>query len=145
MIYYLLMAIKRLLEHKFLLALVVLYTSVITLLSLARIIIPIPVAHIKGSDKLAHGMAYFIFTGIWFFFFFFSEKQKKSFRQSVLRASIICFLFGILMEALQSLLTSYRSSEWYDIVANTSGMIFAVLLLKIFENKLIRLKKRKDV
>ncbi len=56
---------------------------------------------------------------------------------------MVCFLYGLLMEVLQFLLTSYRSLELYDVFANTSGIIFAVLLLKAFENKLIRFKEDK--
>ncbi len=138
--YYLQMGIKKLLVHKYLIVQAVLYSAIITWASLARFVNPIGL-DIEGGDKIAHFGAYFVFANIWFLLFFFSEKLNKNFRQSIVRASLICFFYGILMEMLQNFLTNYRSSEWYDVLANTSGIIFAVLFLKVFENKLVRFKK----
>ncbi len=134
------MGIKRLLVHKVLFMLAILYSCIITYASLARFINPIEV-NIEGSDKIAHFAAYFIFTIVWFLFFFFSEKMNKNLSQSLIYASVICFFYGILMEVLQNLLTNYRSAEGYDVLANTSGIIFAAILLKVFGNKLLRFKK----
>jgi len=135
------MVIKRLLGHKFLLAVLLVYSTLITWASLARLIIPFKVG-VQGSDKIGHFVAYLIFTIVWFAFLFFSKKRKETFKQSIVKSAIICFLYGGLMELLQTLLTNYRSSEWYDVLANTSGIVFAVVLLKIFENKLIRIKEK---
>ncbi len=135
------MIIKRLLAHKTLFALLLLYTILITWASLARFIIPFKI-DLTGGDKIGHYLAYFIFTMVWFLFFFFSEKRNENFKQSLIKSSVICFFYGGLMELLQMLLTNYRSPEWYDMLANTSGIIFAVVLLKVFENKLIIFKKR---
>ncbi len=136
MIYYQLMDIKKLLGHKYFFVPVVLSTGVITWASLARFTSPIGF-DVKGSDKIAHCIAYFIFTMVWFLFFFFRKKEKQNFVRGITKAMIICFLYGFLMESMQFLLTSYRSFEWYDVMANTSGIIFAVLFLKVLENKLV--------
>ncbi len=144
MTYYLQMGIKKLLAHKYLVAQVVLYTIVITWASLAKFVVPVDV-EVKGSDKIGHFIAYFIFTVVWFLFFFFSERRSENFTQSVVKASVICFFYGGLMELLQATLTNYRSSDWYDVLANTSGIIIAVILLKVFENKLIRFNKEKPL
>ncbi|MDH7445367.1 VanZ family protein [Aquimarina sp. 2201CG14-23] len=134
------MGIKSLLAHKNLLVLVLAYTTLIGWLSLAKVHIPID-SSIQGSDKVGHLLAYFVFTIVWFLFFFFSEKQNRSFAQSLMWAGILAFLFGILMEFFQAILTSYRSSEWYDVLANTSGIIFAAIVLKMLQNKLVRFKR----
>ncbi|WP_280931989.1 VanZ family protein [Aquimarina sp. 2201CG14-23] len=126
--------------HKNLLVLVLAYTTLIGWLSLAKVHIPID-SSIQGSDKVGHLLAYFVFTIVWFLFFFFSEKQNRSFAQSLMWAGILAFLFGILMEFFQAILTSYRSSEWYDVLANTSGIIFAAIVLKMLQNKLVRFKR----
>ncbi len=141
MTYYLQMGIKKLLAHKYLLGSVVLYTFLITWASLAKFVVPIDV-EVKGSDKIGHLIAYFIFTIVWFLFFFFSERRNENFIQSLTKASLICFFYGGLMELLQTLLTNYRNSDWYDVLANTSGIIIAVILLKVFENKLIKFNKQ---
>lgn len=138
------MVIKKLLGHNFLLSLLIIYVIIITWASLARFMIPFEI-DVKGSDKLAHFLAYFVFAIVWFLFLFFSEKRKENFKQSLIKSFLICFLFGGMMELLQMLLTSYRSAEWNDMLANTSGTIFAVVLLKVFENKLVIFNKKKNL
>ncbi|WP_219007038.1 VanZ family protein [Aquimarina litoralis] len=125
--------------HKTLLAFAVLYTSIITWLSLAKVFIPINVK-VEGSDKIGHLLAYFVFTIVWFAFFFYSKKQSRKFITSWTWAATFGFLFGNLMEFLQAILTSYRSPDWQDALANTSGIILAVFLLIILKNKLVRYK-----
>ncbi|MDY8136703.1 VanZ family protein [Aquimarina sp. 2201CG5-10] len=134
------MIIKILLGHRYLLTQVIGYTSLIAWVSLAKI--DTYSINFNLSDKIAHLLAYFIFTIVWFMFFFFSKKRNKNFGKSLWYASVIGFLFGLLMEVLQALLTSYRSSEWFDALANTTGIIFAAFLLKLVENKIIRVKEK---
>ena len=133
------MTIKPLLEHKYLLTLIIVYTGLISWLSLAKIIIPVKV-NVEGSDKIGHLLAYFVFTIVWFLFFFYSKKQFRKFSQSWIWASLIGFLFGLLMEFLQASVTNYRSSDWQDAIANTTGIVFAVLLLNLIKKKLIKLR-----
>lgn len=127
--------------HKYLLSIAFLYTGLITWLSLGKIVIPRNVT-IEGGDKIGHLLAYFVFTVIWFLFFFYSERQKLEFYRSLGIASIISFLYGILMEFCQAILTNYRSPDWYDFLANTCGIILALFFVKVLRNKLLRLKKR---
>ncbi|WP_299243992.1 VanZ family protein [uncultured Aquimarina sp.] len=127
--------------HKYLLSLVFVYTSLIGWLSLAKVFIPVNIS-VKGSDKIGHLLAYLVFTIVWFLFFFYSEKLHRKFSQSLIWASILSFLFGILMEFLQAVLTSYRSPEWNDVLANTSGIIFALIILKTLKNKLVNLREK---
>ena len=121
------------------LTLVIVYTGLISWLSLAKIIIPAEV-NVEGSDKIGHLLAYFVFTIVWFLFFFYSKKQFRKFSQSWIWASLIGFLFGLLMEFLQSSMTNYRSSDWQDAIANTTGIVFAVLLLNLIKKKITRLR-----
>ncbi|QKX05155.1 VanZ family protein [Aquimarina sp. TRL1] len=133
------MIIKHLLAHKYIIALVFLYTSAITWLSLAKFILPEPI-RVEGSDKLGHFLAYFLFGCIWFSLFFFSEKLSKTFTYSVTIASVIGIAYGALMEILQGVLTDYRSPDWYDIAANTTGIILAALFLNLIKKKLTKLR-----
>lgn len=123
--------------HKYLLGIAIAYSALIACLSLFKIVFTSEYVPITGSDKIGHFLAYFVFTIVWFLFFFYSEKQHKEFTTALLWAAILSFLFGILMEILQATLTSYRSPEWYDVLANTSGTILAVFFLKIFKNTLV--------
>jgi len=97
---------------------------------------------VKGGDKILHFLAYFILMILWGLFVFFSKQQNKNLKVSLIFTAILCVLFGVLMEVLQGLLTTYRSSDWYDIVANTSGTIFALFIFLLIKNKLINFKQK---
>lgn len=134
------MIIKRLLTHNFLLLLVVVYTLLVTYLSLAKLLVPEEL-HIEGSDKIGHFIAYFVFVCIWMFFLFYSSKVSKSFLGSVLFAVLLGVGYGILMEIAQATLTTYRSMDWKDALANTFGALLAALFVFVFRSKLERLKE----
>lgn len=115
------------------------YTGLITVLSLWRFIAfnPIPV---KNGDKIGHCLAYFGFAAVWFSFYFYSEKTGNDFGKSVLKGACFAFLYGVLMEGAQGLLTSYRMFDYYDVLANTSGIVLAMVLLQMTKNILSVLK-----
>ncbi len=133
------MHIKNLLADRLFVIVVILYTGLITWLSLAKLIVPGHV-NIQGGDKIGHLLAYFVFVLVWFSFFFYSKKKNKNFFQSLIWASVLGFLYGLLMELLQGMVTNYRSPEWRDVLANSSGIIFASIILKVFENKIVSWK-----
>ncbi len=139
MIYYQQMIIKKLLGHRPLFFLVVISTGAIAWASLAKLVVPTGIK-IHGSDKLAHCIVYFVLTLVWFCFFFFSEKLNKNLKQSLAIASVVAILYGILMEVLQAMLTTYRSSDWYDIAANTTGTIFAIMIVMLIKRKINKVK-----
>lgn len=132
------MDIKRLLEHKFLLFVVIMSTCVITWGSLGRINSPVT---IEGSDKVAHFIIYFVYATIWFLFLYLSHKMNKNLLQAIVLTFLVCFLFGLLMEYLQVTLTTYRGFEWNDVAANSSGIIIALLIFLLFKNKLKEFKQ----
>ncbi|WP_148781626.1 VanZ family protein [Aquimarina intermedia] len=131
------MRIKNLLGHKNLSFLAAAATLVLTYLSLGNI--SAPMMTVSNSDKIAHSIAYFVFTWIWFVFFYFSEKFQLSFVKSLLYASVLCFVYGVLMEVSQGVFTTYRYVELFDIVANTSGIVIAVIFIRILKNTLVRI------
>ena len=137
------MNIKRLLEGKTLFILAVSFTALLVWGSLAKI--SNPVVKVEGGDKISHFVAYFVLTMLWGLFLFFSKKQNKNLKQSLSIATIACMLFGVLIEMLQGLLTTYRDSDWYDIIANTSGIIFAVFIFMLSKNKWISFKQNKQI
>jgi len=48
----------------------------------------------------------------------------------------------MLIEVLQGVLTSYREPDWYDILANTAGILLAVIIFLLFEKSLKRLNSK---
>ena len=89
----------------------------------------IPKIEINYSDKIFHFLAYGMLTLLWFSAFFYNFRiiEKKAITYSAI-FSIMC---GLIIEVLQDKLTVYRSLDVYDIVANTLGVIFGVLVVVI--------------
>ena len=136
------MLIKTLLGHKTLLVGVVIYTILITLASLYRFIVSPFVLDFENSDKVLHFISYFIFEFIWFFFLYFSTRISMNLRRSLWTSGVVCFVYGILMELAQGFLTTYRSMDWKDAIANTTGIVFAVIILIISSSVLFKLKEK---
>ncbi len=84
---------------------------------------------VNGLDKIEHALAYFILTLSWLL------ALKKS-KIKAIFVIICCFLYGIVIEALQVTATSCRSGEILDVVANSTGILIAyILYLSFFKKK----------
>ena len=92
----------------------------------------IVVKSISTSDKTYHLIAYFLLMLSWLYAFFKKEKFQKNVKYIILG----CFIFGIIIEILQEVITSYRTASYLDIIANTVGVLLAVLIFHIFEKKI---------
>lgn len=123
------MLIKRLLERNAL-SIAVLFTIVIALLSLVSLK-GVHLIKTSNSDKLGHFIAYFLLCISWLnaakFFPFIKYKTVL----------IILFLisYGIILEVLQDVLTTYRQADLFDIISNSAGVIFAVILYNLLKKK----------
>ncbi len=77
---------------------------------------------VENSDKILHTSAYTILSISWFFYFKpFNNIQKKGF------IVLGLFLYGIIIEILQSALTTYRTGSFYDVLANSIGILIALI------------------
>lgn len=85
----------------------------------------LPKIEVKQIDKYFHATAYFFLTAAWFFVFCFQLKRKNN--RTYLLILLFVFLFGIIIEILQMTMTSYRSFDSFDILANMIGMVFFYL------------------
>ena len=92
----------------------------------------IVVESISVSDKTYHLIAYFLLMLSWLYAFF----KKKSFTQYVKYIIIGCIIFGIIIEILQGVTTTYRTSSFLDVVANTFGVVLASIVFHFFEKKI---------
>lgn len=70
------------------------------------------------TDKWLHGIT-FVFLTVWF-----SGQYRPG---SYWQIGIGLMFFGVLIEACQRMV-SYRSAEWFDIVADTLGIITGLLI-----------------
>lgn len=113
--------------------LAILWTIVITFLSLATFDssfgggIKIP-----NKDKIVHFVFYFLFVILWNFSFDFKKFHiKKGFI-----ILVIAIVYGILMEFLQATFTKDRTADVLDVLANSTGAIIGLILTRIYlQNK----------
>lgn len=90
----------------------------------------IPSVSIPNLDKLAHSFFHFVFTILWFLFF---KKQVKKKNQAKLLVGAVFFslFFGIGIEVLQSRLTATRNGDFFDVLANFSGALLALIFVLV--------------
>ena len=90
-----------------------------------------PLPEIQYIDKVGHLLAYFVMMG-WFAQLYHAKKQRLIF-------ALLFIALGIVMEFVQSF-NPARMAEFADMVANTLGVIIAVLITRMSAFRLI-LKK----
>ncbi len=113
--------------HKVYLIIAILLTITLTIGSL----IPPPnivLVKVNNVDKLIHLLAYCLLTFSWIIAL--QQQLKKEKVIYVLAFSI--FVFGIVIEVLQGVLTPYRQADYVDVIANFLGITLAILLFKRF-------------
>lgn len=80
---------------------------------------------ISNIDKIEHAIAYLFLT-----FFWLLALVKTKYQTYIV--SICCFFYGIIIEVLQTTITTYRTGDYYDIIANSVGVLLAFTLFSIF-------------
>jgi len=117
--------IKSLLKNNiFIISLIISFA--IVCLSLLKL--PSSKISIVNIDKAYHSIAYFALGIAWLFTFYKKPENKYL-------IVICCILFGIIIEVLQSKLTSYRTGDYIDAIANTCGVLLALLIFNLFSKK----------
>ena len=74
-----------------------------------------------SSDKVYHLFAYFTLTICWLFSFY----KKPSLKFKIIT---VCIVYGIIIEVLQHTLTAYRTGDFYDVLANTTGILLGMIV-----------------
>ena len=76
-----------------------------------------------GADKVVHFMMYLILSvlGCW------ALKAEEN-RYGIWLIIPVAIGWGILMEVIQLELGSGRSFSWYDIIANTTGVVVGIII-----------------
>jgi len=132
---------KNLLAPKQTLFFALIYTALILLLSLIRLD-DLPTPKFDNSDKYMHSIAYLGLTLIWYIYYF----SKKSWRLVQIKSlTVICLLiiaFGIFIEVLQDKLTTYRTIDSLDVLANSIGVFIAFLVILMMKEQLKKVKSK---
>jgi VanZ family protein len=111
-------------KKKILLFLLVLWLVFVTTLSLVSLN-SFSKVQIKGGDKYVHFIFYFVLTGL----LILNLMSKFNFRKAVFISAISAVIYGIIIEVLQGVVTTYREPEILDILFNSLGCIFAAFLM----------------
>jgi len=84
----------------------------------------VPLFNIPHFDKIAHFLMYFGLMSV----FILETKRTHKFNRPVMLLALFPFLYGVSMEIFQGLLTTTRSPSIYDVIFNSLGIVFSVLL-----------------
>ena len=133
---------QQLLGHKVLIYLAIGYTLLLTIGSLIDTgnVVTTP----TNFDKILHLVAYFGLGLLWMIWFIFKKPaDKKRLRiPSLILIALLAVVYGISIEILQGVLTSYRTADMWDILANTigAGLALPVVLLLINKSSMLKTK-----
>jgi len=100
----------------------------ISIVCLSLLKIPETQVKITNIDKVYHSIAYFTLTISWLIAYY----KKSQIKYIIV---ICCIIFGIIIELLQSTLTDYRTGEYLDVIANSSGVLLALLIFSLISKK----------
>jgi len=123
------------------------YTAFIAYMSLGNN--RAPSIAVENIDKVYHAAAYFIMSLLWYLFFYERFlKRHPDFKYTLvtilagwnktvaLGAAAITFIAGTILELGQGFFSVNRSMDFYDILANTCGIIVANLFLWVLSKKI---------
>ncbi|MDR5589380.1 VanZ family protein [Christiangramia sp. SM2212] len=119
-----------------------LYTSAITYFSLIVMDFKVSVAGFDPTDKMLHAGAYLFLAFLWKLFFLFKNSDFKRYTSNLWWVALACFIFGMLIEVLQGTLTSYRTPDWWDVLANSTGVLLAVFFFMVMAPTIKKLKHK---
>lgn len=103
----------------------ILWTSTITFLSIATlgdIGASVPIAN---KDKYVHFTFYFVFVLLWVSYF----KTKNANSNNRWKVLVVAICFGIFMEICQGLFTTTRTPDIFDVLANSAGAVFGLIVI----------------
>lgn len=99
--------------------------------------------NIPYFDKIIHAIFYLGSTSVWYLCFNSAGANTFFYRKALLIAAVFSLLYGWFMEYLQGSYTIARQGDWKDGIANTIGVVLAVVLIINRDIVLRKLKSRK--
>lgn len=81
-----------------------------------------------GIDKLEHTFAYFVLILCLLIAF---KKNQLLQKKTLLLLIIGCSLYGIALEVVQYVFFPNRYFEWWDAIANVSGVLIGTLIFRL--------------
>lgn len=113
----------------------------VTLLSLFSFEgVDMPSIRIPHLDKAVHFTFYFAAAVFGFMSLKEINSKRKIGKKQLMGLFFLLTFYGIIIEVLQSVATDTRSGDPMDFLANTTGVIFGLLILYLFEKRKKNLK-----
>lgn len=128
--------IKNLLGHKSLLFIALTYTLAMSIAQLLPVS-GVSTLDIPYLDKLVHVLLHFILVNLWLYFLFFNDGSHF-YSKKVALALVLCFFYGIVIEAFQHWFTLTRTFDLFDIIANGIGDLLGFLSFRIVRKKIVQ-------
>jgi glycopeptide antibiotics resistance protein len=92
--------------------------------------------NVTHEDKIYHFTAYFVLNFLWLLAFI--RKSSKSFSLTIL-ISFGIISFGIIVETIQEVLTDIRVFDYYDILANSTGVALSFMAFEFFKKRIMKI------
>ncbi len=64
-----------------------------------------------------------------------SLLSKRTIGDKPLAIIVACFIYGIILELLQSTITTHRTGDFLDVLANTFGILMGLLIFNQISKK----------
>ena len=93
-----------------------------------------PQITIPYIDKYVHAVFHFVFSLLWFYAFRFSFKTVHRVKLLSI-VFVMSLVFGIAIELFQTYLTVTRNGDAVDVLANSTGVLLAILTIQILNKK----------
>lgn len=118
-------AIKKLSGPKAFFVAGLVYTFIITVAFLSPAA-DVPKVSIPYLDKVFHVLVHGVLSYIWLWYAFSSDKYHISLK-TVIVVLVLCFSYGIAIEAAQHWFTASRQFDLFDVLANGIGSLLGLL------------------
>lgn len=86
---------------------------------------------IPHIDKIVHFLFYTTSSFLWSWALL--NKTSKHYQLNLVLIVVGLIAFGLAIECLQDVLPTKRSFEWYDVLANTMGVLFGTSIYLLYE------------
>ena len=94
----------------------------------------LPSVKVIGIDKIVHVTFHFVFVNLWYLFFV-NNNFTKNMNNLITKTFFLSLTYGVLIEIAQQLFTKTRQADILDVLANITGAILAVILIKILSQR----------
>ena len=119
------------LDRRYIAKIAVYYTLFLIIFSLIPVPdLGLPKFQLFEIDKLAHFIMYFSLTILWSF-------AAKNFYNSNFKLLLFAIFFGFVLEIFQHILPFGRYLDLGDLLANSLGVIFGIIILYYIKKKLL--------